>query len=417
MGFRTGAAGAAAVLVLAGASLNSAGRDTEGMLLAGVAGLGALVAGAMYRQWKVSAPAAAVAVLVTLLGSLAGPAHSGLEKQLAGIVLLSVGGLLGGLVYRSFADAMAGQRAEAEALNAQLDLKHRAFVAATTDADGAAADDLGRVTSNVASQVGADFACTYLASADGRRFVPQAPGVGLERLRPQTLNRSHGEGGQLLAAVEARSAYAARDENGVAELISYVPSDFHLLGVMAVPMPIGDHVGGFILLGREAAPFSDDDQRLATTLAFRAGARLASAHLVALTRQESARYSLMNELVKEASGKSMQEVLDLVLGRGKEIVRYDAGRPILFQADNTYVVLVEPARVEPLDTQLTKVRSGETILRNLITEDEGIYSGLQPEKLGGTVNEALVPIRSKDGVIGALCLGRHGASGFSQQDV
>jgi GAF domain-containing protein len=57
------------------------------------------------------------------------------------------------------------------------------------------------------------------------------------------------------------------------------------------------------------------------------------------------------------------------------------------------------------------------MLRNLITEDEGIHSGLQPEKLGGTVNEALTPIQSKSGVIGVLCLGRRGTSGFSQQDV
>jgi HD-GYP domain-containing protein (c-di-GMP phosphodiesterase class II) len=57
------------------------------------------------------------------------------------------------------------------------------------------------------------------------------------------------------------------------------------------------------------------------------------------------------------------------------------------------------------------------MLRNLITEDEGIYSGLHPESLGGTVNEALTPVRGKTGVIGALCLGRRGTSGFSQQDV
>src|SRR5260370_33547245 len=57
------------------------------------------------------------------------------------------------------------------------------------------------------------------------------------------------------------------------------------------------------------------------------------------------------------------------------------------------------------------------MIRNLITEDERIYSGLHPESLGGTVNEALTPIRGKTGGIGALCLGRRGTSGFSQQDI
>src|SRR5439155_1393301 len=70
-----------------------------------------------------------------------------------------------------------------------------------------------------------------------------------------------------------------------------------------------------------------------------------------------------------------------------------------------------------VDAVLARVREGETTLRNLVTEEEGIYSGLQPERLGATVNEALTPIRGKTGVIGALCLGRRGNSGFSQQDV
>src|SRR5438270_4668010 len=134
---------------------------------------------------------------------------------------------------------------------------------------------------------------------------------------------------------------------------------------------------------------------------------MASAHLVALTRQESARYSLMNELVKEASGKTMNEVLALVLGRGSEVIRYDAGRALMFQGGNTYAVLdCAYSASEPVDGALTRVREGETMLRNLVTEDEGIYSGLHPAQFGGTINEALTPIRSKSGVIGALCLGR-----------
>src|SRR5438093_43845 len=126
----------------------------------------------------------------------------------------------------------------------------------------------------------------------------------------------------------------------------------------------------------------------------------------------------MNELVKEASGKTMNEVLEMVIGRGSEVIRYETGRALMFQPDNTYLVLDgdQPAS-DPIDGPLTRVRDGETMLRNLITEDEGIYSGLQPERLGGTVNEAITPIRGKAGVIGALCLGRRGNAGFSQQDL
>src|SRR5207247_5438746 len=99
-------------------------------------------------------------------------------------------------------------------------------------------------------------------------------------------------------------------------------------------------------------------------------------------------------------------------------IPYETGRALMFQPDNTYRVLDgdQPAS-DPIDGPLARVRDGETMLRNLITEEEGIYSGLQPERLGATVNEALTPIRGKTGVIGALCLGRRGNSGFSQQDV
>src|SRR5207237_9109744 len=113
----------------------------------------------------------------------------------------------------------------------------------------------------------------------------------------------------------------------------------------------------------------------------------------------------------------MNQVLDLVLRRASEAIHHAAGPPLMFQPDNTYVVLdgsTSPS--EPVDGPLLRVRDGETMLRNLITEDERIYSGLHPERLGGNVNEALTPIRSKSGVTGALCLGRRANSGLSPQD-
>ncbi|HYU63063.1 MAG TPA: GAF domain-containing protein [Verrucomicrobiae bacterium] len=414
---RIGGSAGAAVLILAGATLNATGRETGAMLLASVAGLAAVAGGSIYRRWRFAAPAAAASLVLILLLAPTNPQQGDLALQLAGLIALLLGGLAGGIAYRTFTDAMSRQQKEMDALNTRLGEKHRAFLAATTDVDGSPPDDMAVITSTLATEVVVDFACTYLASADGRRFVPQPPGVGLERLRPQAINRPHGGSGPLLSAIESRTTFTAKDENGLVELISYVPDDFHLQSLIAVPVPIGDEVGGFILLGRKGSQFTEDDRRLATTLAVRAGTRLTSAHLVALTRQGSARYSLMNELVKEASGKPMNEVLDLVLGRGVEIIKYETGRAILFQPDDTYVVLNGSTSSEPIDGVLGRVREGQTTLRNLITEDEGIYSGLQPERLGGTVNEALAPIRSKSGVIGALCLGRRGSSGFSQQDV
>ena len=177
------------------------------------------------------------------------------------------------------------------------------------------------------------------------------------------------------------------------------------MDAVAVPMPIGDRIGGFILLGSRRVRFSEDDRRLATTLTIRAGSQLASAHAVALSQKESARYSVMNELVKEASGKTMQEALDVVLERGKEVIRYDAGQAVLFQPN------------EAVDEPLLRVRNGETVLRNAVTEDQRTFSGLRLDTHAVTVNEALTPIRGKTGVIGALCLGRRGTSSFTQHDI
>ncbi|HET7339234.1 MAG TPA: GAF domain-containing protein, partial [Candidatus Dormibacteraeota bacterium] len=415
---RTGLAGAGGVLVVAGALLTATGRDGLALVLGGVAGTLALGAGAMFFRWRIAAGLAAVSLLLTLaLGQLVS-GQAGLPIYALGLALLAAGGGIAATLFRGFANQLEKQRAELRTLNETLGQKHQAFVAATSDLNGTRPGDTAAITAAIAASVGADIACCYLISADGRRFVPQPPGVGVDRLRPQAVNRPHGNGGPLLSAVDGRKPFAAADESPLVELISFLPEDFHLRGLMAVPMPIGDHVGGFMVLGRTAAQFSDDDKRLAATLATRAGEQVASAQLVALTRQESARYSLMNELVKEASGKNMNEVLELVLGRGSEVVRYDTGRALMFHPDNTYVVLDGTTSApEPIDGPLARVRDGETMLRNLVTEDEGIFSGLHPEHLGGTINEALTPIRSKSGVIGALCLGRRGNAGFTQQDL
>ena len=403
---------ATAVLILAGATLNANGRVGQSALLAVVAGMLALVAGALNRSWKVAVPLGIAALVLTIIASQFS------LPEIGGLVLLALGGFAGSLAYRSFIDAMRRQIDGMKSLNTLLEEKHRAFLAATSDADGAAPPgDVAALTANIANQIGSAFACYFLASPDGKQFVPQPPGIGLERLHPQPVNRVPGGAGPLTAAMEAGQEFVGRDDSGLRELAHYLPEDLRVESLMAVPMPIGEHIGGFVLLGNKPGGFTDDDRRLARTLTLRAGAQLASAHAVALSRRESARYSLMNELVKEASGKSMKEVLDLVLDKGKQVIRYDAGSVALFQPDNTYIVLGGSGGSLPIAGPLVKVRDGETVLRSLVTVDEGIFSGLIPSSDGGTTNEALTPIRGKDGVFGAICLGRNGTAGFNQRDI
>ena len=402
---------ATAILILAGATLNVSGRTGQTALLAAVAGLLALLAGALFRMWKVAAPLGVAAVVVSVLTQFS-------FLDLAGLVLLGLGGVAGSLAYRNFTDAMRRQLDDTKHLNAQLEEKHRAFLAATSDADNAAQPgDVAALTANIANQIGTGFACYFLASPDGKQFVPQPPGIGLERLHPQAVNRVAGGAGPLTAAIESGKEFVGHDETGLLELAHYLPDDLRIESLMAVPMPIGEHIGGFVLLGNKPGGFTDDDRRLARTLTLRAGAQLASAHAVALSRKESARYSLMNELVKEASGKTMKEVLDLVLDKGKQVIRYDAGQVAMFQPDGTYSVLGSSDPALPIAGPLGRVRDGETVLRSLVTADEGLFSGLVPSTEGGTINEALTPIRGKEGVIGAICLGRNGTTSFSQRDV
>ncbi len=399
---RVGLSAATAVLILAGASLNVSGRTGQAALIAAVAGLLALGAGAINVNWKISAPLGAGALLASIAAAHFDLRDRQLPLELLGLLLLGLGGFVGGIAYRNFTGALHRQLDEMDALVAQLEAKHRVFLAATSDAQGIGEPgDIGALTSSIAGQIGAAFASCYLASPDGKQFVPQPPGFGLGRLRPQPVNRTGGAAGGLLAAIEMGKEFVGDDKAGLTEVVNYVPDDLHVESLLAVPMRIGDHIGGFMLLGNKPGGFTDDD----------------SAHAVALSQKESARYSLMNELVKEASGKTMPQVLDLVLAKGVQLIRYDAGRVALFQADDTYVFAGEPSAASPIDGPMAKVRAGETVLRSLVTADEGIFSGLQPTAERGTVNEALIPIRAQHGVLGAICLGRNGTTGFSQGDV
>ncbi|HEY8863311.1 MAG TPA: GAF domain-containing protein, partial [Candidatus Dormibacteraeota bacterium] len=415
---RIGFSAATAVLVLVGASLNVTGRSGVAAVLAGVAGLLALGAGVLNRSWKGSVPLGIAALLLALFAAQFNLRDRSLILQLAGLLMLALGGFVGSIAYRSMSDAIKSHVRDVDRLRAQLEHRHRAFLAATSDAENTRPlSDIAGLTAHIAHLAGADLACYYASTADEKQFVPQPPGIGLERLHSQAVARGAKGAGRLLSAIESSTDYVASDQTGLAELFNYVPEEVHVASLMAVPMHFGDQVGGFILLGKKVGDFDDDDRRLAITLIRRAGAHLASAHAVALSRKESARYSLFNELVKETSGKTMEETLQLVLAKGQQVIRYDAGTAVMFQPDHTYVVIGASGGAGPVEGPLAKVRDGEAVLRSLITEDEHIYSGLQPKTTGGAVNEALTPIHGHDGIIGALALGRSGTAGFTQGEV
>ncbi|MHB8587662.1 MAG: GAF domain-containing protein [Candidatus Dormibacteraceae bacterium] len=414
---RLGFSAATAVLVLIGASLNVNGRYGASALAAVVAGALALAAGALNTSWQGSIPLGGAALLLMLVSAQFNLRDRDLVLQLAGLLLLGLGGFVGSIAYRSFAGAVSAHAEELEGVRIQLLAKERAFMAATADADHTKHPGDMAAFAIIAREAGADFACYYASSADGKQFVPQPPGIGLERLHPMPVQRHAPKAGPLLSAVESGKEYIGSDQTALSELVHYLPDDLHVARLMAVPMRIGDQVGGFILLGKKSGEFDDDDRRLAVTLTLRAGAQLASAHAVALSQRESARYSLMNELIKDASGKTMDETLQLVLEKGKQVIRYDVGAAVLFQPDGTYVALGAPAAAEEVEGPLAKVRGGEPVLRSLIAADEHLYSGLLPDRNGGGLNEALTPIHGNGGVIGALCLGRKGAIGFTRGDL
>ncbi|GAC1507559.1 MAG: hypothetical protein NVS1B3_08040 [Candidatus Dormibacteraceae bacterium] len=406
------------MLVLVGASLNVSGRSGVAAFFAVVAGLLALGAGVLNRNWQGSLPLGGAAMLVVMFSAQFNVRDGNLLLQVVGLLLLGLGGFVGSAAYRNMSDAIQNRDIALEYVRGQLEHRHRAFLAATSDAENARPlNDTAGLTEHIAHLVGADLALYYTSTADEKQFVPQPPGIGLEQLHPQPAPRGAKGAGRLLSAIQSSSDYVSSDQSGLAELFNYIPNEVHVASLMAVPMHFGEQVGGFILLGKRSGDFDDDDRRLAVTLIRRAAAHLASAHAVALSRRESARYSLFNDLVKETSGKTMEETLRLVLEKGKQVIRYDAGAAVLFQPDNTYEVLGGFAGSGPVEGPLAKVLAGEAVLRSLITPEEQIYSGLAPEKSGGAINEALTPIHGHDGIIGALALGRSGTAGFTQREV
>src|SRR5215470_15577281 len=81
---------AAAVLILAGASLNTSGRQGGDVVVAAIAGVMAIAAGASYLEWTIAGPMAIGSILIVLLAAHFNLRLPGLPIQAAGIVLLGL---------------------------------------------------------------------------------------------------------------------------------------------------------------------------------------------------------------------------------------------------------------------------------------------------------------------------------------
>src|SRR5205807_371922 len=98
--------------------------------LAAVAGVLAVAAGVVYRNWRLSLPVAAVATIFTVLIAQFNPRQGDLVLQLVGLALLGGAGAVGGVTVRKFVGTIERQSRD-------LQLKHRAFMAATSGVEGA----------------------------------------------------------------------------------------------------------------------------------------------------------------------------------------------------------------------------------------------------------------------------------------
>src|ERR1700693_3494537 len=93
---RIGLSAATAVLILAGATLNVSGREGRETLLAAGGGLPALLAGALPRRWQFAVPLGIAALVLTVLAEPLNP------LDVAGLLLVGLGGFTGAIAYRGF---------------------------------------------------------------------------------------------------------------------------------------------------------------------------------------------------------------------------------------------------------------------------------------------------------------------------
>ncbi|MDQ6692616.1 MAG: GAF domain-containing protein, partial [Candidatus Dormibacteraeota bacterium] len=299
-----------------------------------------------------------------------------------------------------------------------LQEQHRMFLAATED-PSLSYSDMTALSANTVRQVGAEFCVFYFASQEGNQFQPQLPGAGFSHGRPQPLSPRREIADPLLQLLAQNQEFYADGAEGMADALRLFSPGVKVYNLLIEPMMMGSRLGGFLVLGNLEGGFDQDDRRLAQTLAIRAAIHFASQHIVAQTQEELARYALLNEIAREASGLPFDEVMKLVVRRAKELVPYDSARVVTFEPHEQYVIVGgSPVPADLAGTVLADVkREGRTAIRRLVTRADGLFSGVDPGSETAQAAEALAPITGRDGIFGALCLGRRGGMGFGEKDI
>ena len=407
----------AGLAILAGASFNIQGYRGETALLAILAGIAAWAAGLLYQQWKISISLGLLAIAFTAIEVHFAPAAF-FAINSVGLLLLVTGGVLSAMGYEVVTEEMRTRVREVEALNQELQDQHRMFLAATEDPSVNYAD-LAALSATTARQVGAEFCIFYLGTADLRQYVPQLPGAGFSNGRPQPLLPRVQGGDPLVNPLAANQEFYAEDRDRLSHVARLFTPGLKLVNVLVEPMLMSSRLGGFLVVGNKRGGFDPDDRRLAQTLAIRAAIHFGSQHAVSQTQEELARYSILNEIAKQASGLPFEEVMKLVVERARELVPYDSARVATFEPNGTYLIVGGSAIASEIDkSPLSEVKNeGKTVIRRLVTRADGLFSGVDPGSDTAQVAEALAPITGREGVFGALCLGRKGGMGFGDKDI
>ncbi len=407
----------AGLAILAGASFNIQGYRGETALLAILAGIAAWASGLLYRQWKIAVSLGLLAIAFTAVEVHFAPVAFFAVNTL-GLLLVLLGGVLSAVAYELVTEQMRHRVREVEALNGRLEEQHRMFLAATEDPSLNYAD-LAALSASTARQVGAEFCAYYLAAAEGRQFLPQLPGAGFNTGRPQPLIPRQEGGDPLVNPLAANQEFYAEDRDRLSHVARLFTPGLKLENVLVEPMLMAGRLGGFLVVGNKNGGFDPDDRRLAQTLAIRAAIHFGSQSAVSQTKEELNRYSILNDIAKQASGLAFEDVMRLVVERGRELVPYDSARVATFEPNGTYLMVGgSPIASTLAGSPLAEVKDeGKTVIRRLLTRADGLFSGVNPGSDATQVAEALAPITGRDGVFGALCLGRAGGMGFGDKDI
>ena len=407
----------AGLAILAGASFNIQGYKGETALLAMLAGILAWSAGILYSQYRIAIALFVAALAITLVETKFSRQFL-LGINTAGLLCLTLGGVLGSIAYGKVTQELRRRLTKLERLNAELEEQHRMFLAATED-PGLAETDPGKLAANTAHQLDAGICCYYLMKPDTRQFMPLLPGAGFEGRRPQSLVPRREGGDPIVTVLEGNQEFLADDRDRLSIVSRLFPTGFKLENVLIQPMLMNGRLGGFILLGNKVGGFTTDDRRLASTLAVRAAIHFGSQHAVTETSDEIARYSILADIARQASGLSLEAVMELVIARARDLVPYDACRVVTFEPNGTFIIIGGGGSAAPIErSALAEVKTdARVVIRRLMTRADGLFSGVDPGSDSAQAAEALTPISGREGVFGALCLGRKGGMSFTERDI